>query len=480
MKYSIILMIVMILLSCKKEENSTNEKSRSWVHTNTPSELYDSVNSILFSGFTSLKGGITEVGFICYKYKNLTFVDSIQLISHLNADGNFTSKYQLSPGADFSYKIKAYAIANEKIYNGDAVPYSFGNPFIDYIYPSEIRGGDTIHCDVLNGPFSNGLELKAFLNDAELTVLKVPENNEYKIIVGNNTPIQDVNKFIFKINSFELSDTLFRKRWLHLTDFPGTFNRYPLVFAIGNDIYMGSGDGVTDFYKFSFLENEWSKIADIPSLIGQNASFTCNSKGYCGYPQDLYEFNPVSNEWSKKLSALGDAYPWDNLTSFTSIGNAVYACNFLSPGWIFGNFYKYTPSAESWEELTEFNMGMQLCETSFLLSNNIYALTDIGFSKYSIDNNIWQKIASKPSGTNFSEKNYNWSTMASYVSEEMGHVIFNYSREVWVFDEMNNQWMFEYDESMNGIVFKTIRDNNNTYSINIDTYRQKIYIYKLI
>ncbi|SDH28899.1 Galactose oxidase, central domain [Winogradskyella thalassocola] len=151
--------------------------------------------------------------------------------------------------------------------------------------------------------------------------------------------------------------------WQQLSDYPGIERSSAVSFVIGDDGYMGTGyngdsnDELSDFYKYDVDTNSWTTIADFGGSARYGAvGFGSDSYGYVGTgydgsdKKDFWRYNPISDSWEEVFGFGGDKRR-DGLT-FT-IGDEVYLSTGISNGVYELDFWSFNLNTEVWTQLTD-------------------------------------------------------------------------------------------------------------------------------
>ncbi|WP_040756717.1 Kelch repeat-containing protein [Winogradskyella psychrotolerans] len=151
--------------------------------------------------------------------------------------------------------------------------------------------------------------------------------------------------------------------WQQLSDFPGVERSSAVSFVIGSDGYMGTGyngdtnDELSDFYKYKVGTNSWTTIADFGGSARYGAvGFGSDSFGYVGTgndgsdKKDFWKYSPVSDSWEEVFGFGGDKRR-DGVT-FT-LGNEVYLATGVSNGVYETDFWSFNLDTEVWTQLTD-------------------------------------------------------------------------------------------------------------------------------
>lgn len=151
--------------------------------------------------------------------------------------------------------------------------------------------------------------------------------------------------------------------WTRKNNFPGQSRNGAAGFTIGNKGYVGTGiisdapyNTIKDFWEYDQPTDTWTKKSDFPALgRGYAQCFTINNKGYIALgltginssgtvltlAKDVWEYDPQSNVWTQKQIFLGSGRSM--ATSFV-IGSNVFIGlgNNENLGFLI-DFWKFTP-----------------------------------------------------------------------------------------------------------------------------------------
>jgi hypothetical protein len=137
--------------------------------------------------------------------------------------------------------------------------------------------------------------------------------------------------------------------WRRLKDFPGTYVTSPVLFADDSVLYAGLGsysygssvNYYLDFWKYSPVNNKWSRLKDCPNTTsGSNIIFISNQLLiYTNYGY-MYQYFPLTNTWQNiGMYSMGWSYAGNVSLSY----NGYWYLGFGGEK----AFYKYDPAAKS-------------------------------------------------------------------------------------------------------------------------------------
>lgn len=176
--------------------------------------------------------------------------------------------------------------------------------------------------------------------------------------------------------------------WKLLSTFPGGYRPGMTGFALGGDLYFGTGNNVDvnnfqtfkDFWRYDIAENKWTAIADFPGVSRTNAiSFIVGDKAYVGLGfngiaappiyKDMWSYDAKTGDWTQ----IADL-PENNTIVGILFSNAkkgyvgVYESNETHRGIV----YEFDPSANVWRKVKMFPSGSSLNTESFFVNNRSF------------------------------------------------------------------------------------------------------------
>ncbi|MCB0811367.1 MAG: hypothetical protein KDB96_18965, partial [Flavobacteriales bacterium] len=153
-------------------------------------------------------------------------------------------------------------------------------------------------------------------------------------------------------------------QWYQLPDFPGTARDDAAAFAIGTDVFVGTGMevgwGLTqDWYRFDGITWQWSSMAALPSSPRQYCSaFTLDNPddghGYLfggldanGPLNELWRYDPTTNSWAQMASLPGEPR-----YAAVAFHGGYVVTGLLQDGNATNELWRYEPSTDTWQQLT--------------------------------------------------------------------------------------------------------------------------------
>jgi N-acetylneuraminic acid mutarotase len=166
--------------------------------------------------------------------------------------------------------------------------------------------------------------------------------------------------------------------WTAVTNFPGAVRRGAVGFEINGYGYVGTGSYYADFYRYDPVMNSWTTVA--PLSIGRISAvgLSLNGKGYCGTGDiggnsgDWYEYNPTLNTWITKASLPG--LPRMEACGFTMQGRCYLGTgDNYSSGVNYQDFWCYNPATNSWIQVADFAGAARRYLVALSLNGKAYA-----------------------------------------------------------------------------------------------------------
>jgi N-acetylneuraminic acid mutarotase len=151
--------------------------------------------------------------------------------------------------------------------------------------------------------------------------------------------------------------------WVQLPDLPAIARDDGSAFAIGEEVYVGTGMDAgfqltVDWYRFTPSTNTWTTIAPMPASGRQYcASFSLNGQGYVvgGFvggvaTAEVWRYDPPSDSWTA-VAPLPQ--PMNAATAFVLNGFGHVVTGFLSNDLPSNLHFRYDPVNDSWSMLPE-------------------------------------------------------------------------------------------------------------------------------
>lgn len=189
------------------------------------------------------------------------------------------------------------------------------------------------------------------------------------------------------------SSNVFGQNWSAVTPRPGAGTDGAFSFTIDGISYVGGGVSNTDFYAYQPVDDQWTKMADYPSLgntIAWAFSFSINGKGYVvggsyetanDLSAETWEYDPAENTWTPKADFPGGTR--DAGFSFAVSGKGYIGAGFDGT-YLNNDLWEYDPVQDDWTELDPFPGGAVIFPVAFVIDNKAYVGTG-GRGSFSTD-----------------------------------------------------------------------------------------------
>jgi N-acetylneuraminic acid mutarotase len=201
--------------------------------------------------------------------------------------------------------------------------------------------------------------------------------------------------------------------WMIKASFPGSFVGNITSFNIGNNIYLGLGEGGTpgtqpawlhEFWQYDAATDVWTQKADYPDVpTGFGLGFSIGGKGYVVMNPDsvgasVWQYDTASNTWTRKADY--PSYPQSGTVAF-SVNNRGYV--------VMGTYkdvWQYDPAVDLWTHKGNFPGSSQVNAATFVIGNYAYLGTGMNglntptgstdFYQYDPTSDTWTKKTNFP------------------------------------------------------------------------------------
>ena|GEM_PF-1901716 len=190
--------------------------------------------------------------------------------------------------------------------------------------------------------------------------------------------------------------------WISKANFPSCPRSLFFSFAIGNKIYIATGNVIAgcganntgymnEVWEFDPIQNNWSQKNNFPGIARNGAcGFVINGKAYMiggsgvsNSLSDVWEYDPSLDNWSQKGNFIGGSVL---LGTAFCIGSDGYVVNTNN------TFWKYTQSLDAWTQLTSlpFNISRN-ATSSFSIGNKGYVTLGESYTPVLVEHNdLWE------------------------------------------------------------------------------------------
>lgn len=172
--------------------------------------------------------------------------------------------------------------------------------------------------------------------------------------------------------------------WTQLADCNCSGRRHPAMIANGDNIYVGLGDDQTgdldDWYMYTISTNTWIQLADLPGP-SRHHPFMFNADGeiYAGLGHsgniiytDWYKLNTSSNTWTAMNSFPGEGRVAGTQFDLNGYGFVLSGDGDNHSYMPTGEMWRYSPSSDSWLQLTPHPGQSRWAPGSFVIDEEVY------------------------------------------------------------------------------------------------------------
>lgn len=205
--------------------------------------------------------------------------------------------------------------------------------------------------------------------------------------------------------------------WTSLGDYPGPHRGYGIGDVANGKAYFGFGYGINDDYLndlwvFDPSNNSWEELAPCPcSPRIHPALVHLNGKLYVGMGEDAnnndlkdwYEYDISTNTWEQKTSLPGNVrhHPFQFV-----IGNYAYVGMGHHRMSIYNDLYRYDPVTDTWEQMANLPDQGRVAGSQFSHNGYGYIISGEGedhdsmptgeFWRYDPSQNSWEQLPPHP------------------------------------------------------------------------------------
>ncbi len=192
--------------------------------------------------------------------------------------------------------------------------------------------------------------------------------------------------------------------WKAKTSCPCAGRLHPSMVEVAGKIYIGAGnnqDGnLNDFWAYNIATDSWEQKASMPTHprhhpfyfgIGDHVYVGfghggLNVEGFTIY-KDFYKYTPSTDTWERLADfpdqgrVAGTQFSY-NGKGYVLSGQDKYHVNLQE-----GEFWEYEPSTDTWTQLPSMPGSGRWAPTSFLIDSTVYAGT--GTSNFGEESDLW-------------------------------------------------------------------------------------------
>ncbi len=180
--------------------------------------------------------------------------------------------------------------------------------------------------------------------------------------------------------------------WRELAQCPCEPRFHPAFVAINDKIYVGMGGGemgnLNDWWEYDMATDTWEQKADFPSHKRHHPyQFGIGQYIYAGFGhgsvdpdiyRQWYRFDPATNTWSQMADIPGEGRVAGTQFSHKGYGYVLSGDGDDHASMETGEFWKYDPSSNTWEELPPHPGESRWAPASFIINDEVYIMNGIG------------------------------------------------------------------------------------------------------
>lgn len=237
--------------------------------------------------------------------------------------------------------------------------------------------------------------------------------------------------------------------WSKLPDFPGPARSFAIGDTYNGKAYIGfgvdsEGNSLNDLWEFDPVDTSWTQLSDCSCIGRAHPAFVAqNGKIYMGLGNDasnlrdwwIYDMATDSWERGERFPAARRHHPFQ-----FGIGNDVFAGLGHGDNEIFDEWYRYDPEIDQWTQVENIPAEGRVAGTQFAFDERGYVLSGDGddhstmptgeFWKYIPEEDRWEQLPPHPGISR-------WAPSSFIVEDKiyfMGGIErspFQYPNEVW-------------------------------------------------
>ena len=207
--------------------------------------------------------------------------------------------------------------------------------------------------------------------------------------------------------------------WKELASCPCAGRRHPAFIIRDDRIFAGLGDGaagnLNDWWSYDMNTNNWTQQPSLPGPVRHHPfMFTAGDHVYAGMGhggnnifKDWYEFDIVTNTWTQMNDFPGEARVAG--TQF-DMGGYGYVLSGDGDNHSFmgeGEFWKYDPFNDDWEQLTSHPGISRWAPGSFTVNNTVYFIGGQNRISNFINGDMWAYDIAPAASINYISKSEN-------------------------------------------------------------------------
>lgn len=231
---------------------------------------------------------------------------------------------------------------------------------------------------------------------------------DYGYLTTGTTASSNVTKFMFKYDPVN-------DEWIQLSDFPGTSRSFSIAAVYNDKAYMAFGLSLTSFlndlWEFDPVTETWKELANCPCAGRRHPAFIARDgklyaglgDGAAGNLNDWWVYDIATDSWSQQPNLPG---PVRHHPFMFKAGDHVYAGMGHGGNNIYADWYEFDVVNNTWNVMNNFPGEARVAGTQFDFGGYGYVLSGDGddhsfmsegeFWKYDPFNDTWEQLESHP------------------------------------------------------------------------------------
>ncbi len=385
-------LLLSLLFACKKQEyiptGLANDKGNidyiPVIRTSVNGEMDKVKNKkVILTGEFSYSKGFTASAITfghCWRTSPQPTTDDAKTTFFNLEEGEFESSLT-GLLEETRYYVRAYVIANGQTFYGEDISFV---------------SKDAIDADNPNDPTSSWAKVTSFLGDGREGAVSFKINDLIYVGLGEDAGGYKQDCWTYNPSS----DT-----WTQVANYGGVARSKAVAFSLDNQrAYVGTGwadSSLNDIWEFNPFSNNWYQRTPYPKAVHDATSFSIGENGYVGLGEGnsaFYSYNRGLNEWLPVAD-----FPTGERTGAVgfSLGNYGYVGTGESNGSPQNDFWQYNLFTNQWTAMSNFQgttrTGATGCQVSSdqgiigLGYNGTHGyLTDVWM--YNATYQVWSKL----------------------------------------------------------------------------------------
>jgi N-acetylneuraminic acid mutarotase len=281
------------------------------------------------------------------------------------------------------------------------------SPVITQFSPSAAKVDSIVTITGTNFSTNRAEDVVAF-NDT-LAVVKSATATQLMVVVPLGASTGKITVTVNSQTATSAQNFIVSDQWSLVTNFPGTMMAYVISFNIGDNLYVGIGEGqsgswLSEFWTYNTDAGSWTQKAGFPGDPGGGGvGFAVAGKGYVIHPDStgvkwLWEYDTVANGWNRLSNSNFPGLLGGGLVFV--VNNKAYAGLGFGYSGNNNNIWEFDPATGTWTQKQNFPGMATNAAASFVIGNYAYVGTGLtGPATSLVSAEFWHYDASNDSWT---------------------------------------------------------------------------------